>query len=353
MVAAHLRLVDMAKESPQLENGYTRIANDLLDAMVAAGLTARQWAVSMAIVRKTYGFNKKQDDIGLGQLAAMTGIDKAHLSRTVRELADLKILTRTVGTHGHNLGINKNFGQWGLPKEQPVAESATRCQKSNPPVAESATPPVAKRATTKDNPSKDNYQKTKDIPSPQAAADLTARVAKPKGKAAMTAGQRERFNRFYAAYPRKTDRKDAETAFAKLNPDDGLLAEMLAALDREKAAGKHAERKYIKHPATWLNKGCWTDEIQVEYTAEQRAVIEAYNGALGEQLGIIDADVFSEARAGRLDDFMGLSDRPDFWVRYFPYIAENCDLPPGVGLDYLISREGFTKVKGGQHERKA
>lgn len=353
MAAAHLRLVDMAKESPQLENGYTRIANDLLDAMVAAGMTSRQWAVAMAIVRKTYGFNKKQDDIGLGQLAAMTGIDKAHLSRTVRELADLKILTRTVGTHGHNLGINKNFNQWGLPKEQPVADSATRCQKSNPPVADSATPPVAKRATTKDNLSKDNYQKTKDIPGSQATGATSARVAKPKGKAAMTAELQDRFQRFYAAYPRKTDRKDAEAAFAKIAPDEALLAEMLAALDREKAAGRHAERQYVKHPATWLNKACWTNEIQTEYTAEQRAVIEAYNAALGDLLGIIDAEVYSEPRAGRLDDFMGLSDKPDFWARYFPYVLENCDLPPGVGLDYLISRDGFTKVKGGQHERKA
>lgn len=353
MPAAHLRIVEMPLVSPQLENGYTRIANELLDAMIAARLTARQWAVVMAVIRKTYGFNKKHDDIGLGQLASMTGIDKANLSRAVRELSDRNIISRSAGDHGHNLGINKNFSQWGLSKGQPVADSATRCQKSNPLVADSATPPVAERATTKDNPSKDNYQKIKDIPSSQAAGALTARVAKPTGKAAMTADQRDRFGRFYAAYPRKTGRQDAERAFAKINPDDDLLAEILAALAREKAAGKHADRQYIKHPATWLNKGCWTDEIQTEYTAAQRAVIEAYNVALGDLLGVIDVDVFSEPRAGRLDDFMGLSDKPDFCGRYFRYVLKNCDLPPGVGLDYLIGREGFTKVKGGQHERKA
>jgi len=353
MAAIHLRLVDMAKESPQLENGYTRIANDLLDAMVASGMTARQWAVVMAIVRKTYGFNKKHDDIGLGQLVAMTRIDKAHLSRTVRELADLKVLTRTVGTHGHNLGINKNFNEWGLPKEQPVADSATSCQKSNPLVADSATTPVAKRATTKDNLPKDNHQKTKDIPGSQATGKTVARVAKPKGKVAMTAELQDRFGRFYAAYPRKTDRKDAETVFARIAPNEALLTEMLAALERERIAGKHADRQYIKHPATWLNKASWTNEIQTEYTTAQRAVIEVYNTSLGDVLGAIDVNVYSEQRAGRLDDFMGLSDKPDFWTRYFPYVLENCDLPPGVGLDYLISREGFTKVKGGQHERKA
>lgn len=103
---------------PQLENGYTRIANELLDALLCAGLTSRQWAVMMAIIRKTYGFNKKSDEIGLSQLHSMTGIDRANLSRTVRELESMRLIIRGSGTFGHTLGVNKNFRQWGLPKQQ-------------------------------------------------------------------------------------------------------------------------------------------------------------------------------------------------------------------------------------------
>ncbi|NPT59066.1 replication protein [Paraburkholderia elongata] len=127
----------MEEASPQLEDGYTKLANELLEALIGAGLTARQWAVVMAIIRKTYGFNKKADEIGLSQLAAMTGIDKTHLSRTVRELEAAKVIHRQVGTHAHSLSINKKHSQWGLLKEQRVAESAT--------VAERAT--VTKSAT--------------------------------------------------------------------------------------------------------------------------------------------------------------------------------------------------------------
>lgn len=115
----------MQEETPQLENGYTKLANELLDALIGAGLTARQWAVVMAIIRKTYGFNKKADEIGLSQLAAMTGIDKTHLSRTVRELEAAKVIHRQAGTHAHSLSVNKKHTQWGLLKEQRVAESAT------------------------------------------------------------------------------------------------------------------------------------------------------------------------------------------------------------------------------------
>lgn len=52
----------------------------------------------MAIIRKTYGFNKKADEIGLSHLAAMTGIDKANLGKTVRELEVAKVIHRQVGS---------------------------------------------------------------------------------------------------------------------------------------------------------------------------------------------------------------------------------------------------------------
>lgn len=156
------------EQSPQLEDGYTRLANELLDAFIQAGLTSRQWAVVMAIVRKTYGFNKKEDDIGLGQLSDMTGIAKAHLSVTVRELESRQIITRKQGVFGHRLGINKKFKTWlsGVTKTVTgVTESVTQesikggYRIGTKRVTESVTPPVTETVTTKDNPSKDN-QKT-------------------------------------------------------------------------------------------------------------------------------------------------------------------------------------------------
>lgn len=123
-----------ASRSPQTEDGHTRIANELLEAMCRAGLSARQWAVVMAVVRKTYGYGKKADDLSLSQLEAMTGIAKPHASRAVNDLVAANVLRRTAGTFGNRLSINKRYQQWafgkpaagvtdsvtkGLPKEQP------------------------------------------------------------------------------------------------------------------------------------------------------------------------------------------------------------------------------------------
>ena len=60
--------------SPQTEHGFTRLADELLDALICYPFTKRQYKVLLAVIRKTYGFQKREDDITAPQLAAMTGL---------------------------------------------------------------------------------------------------------------------------------------------------------------------------------------------------------------------------------------------------------------------------------------
>lgn len=351
-----MNVIQMAdKRSPQTEDGYTRLANELLDALLCAGLSSRQWAVVMAVVRKTYGFNKRSDDIGLGQLAAMTGIDKAHLSRTVRELADAGVLNRTEGHHAYTLSVNKNYAAWGLLKqqrllkEQPlVADLATGW------VADSATPPVADSATTKDNSSKDNYQNTnpKDKHAP-AARRVSGERADQKGRAvtSLNAEQQEGFDRFWSEYPSRKSKAAALKAWAKLRPDADLLATILAGLDASKQS-EQWRRGIVPHAASWLNGARWTDEIATSYDAAAIEVIDAYNAALGESAGYMDAEVFSDSRAASIAHFCALPGRkPQFWLQFFPWVRKSIDLPPHVGFDWLIDPKNFAAILGGHHAK--
>lgn len=133
-----------ALRSPQTEDGHTRIANELLEAMCRAGFGARQWAVLMAVARKTYGYGKKADDLSLSQLEAMTGIAKPHASRTVNDLVAANVLRRSVGTFGNRLSINKRYQQWALGKQAPgVTDSVTQGLPKEQPqegVTDTATP---------------------------------------------------------------------------------------------------------------------------------------------------------------------------------------------------------------------
>lgn len=58
----------------ELDDGYTRIANELLESIASADLTARQLKLMLAYIRKTYGFNKKSDRITDEQIAQITGL---------------------------------------------------------------------------------------------------------------------------------------------------------------------------------------------------------------------------------------------------------------------------------------
>lgn len=68
---------------------------------------------------------------------------------------------------------------------------------------------------------------------------------------------------FYEAYPKKEAKKDAEAAFAKLNPDAELLAKMLAAIEakRKSPDWQKEKGKFVPLPATWIRAERWNDEI--------------------------------------------------------------------------------------------
>lgn len=68
------------------------------------------------------------------------------------------------------------------------------------------------------------------------------------------------FDTFWSAYPRKTAKQDAYKSWLKLNPDERLLAAILAAVERQKQ-WEQWRKGIVPHPATWLNQRRWEDEM--------------------------------------------------------------------------------------------
>jgi len=83
----------------------------------------------------------------------------------------------------------------------------------------------------------------------------------------------ERFNLFWEHYPRKKSKGRAEKAFSNANPDEQLLATMLATIERAKKSDDWQREggRFIPYPATWLNAKGWEDE----YTMPQGGEIAA------------------------------------------------------------------------------
>ena len=85
------------------------------------------------------------------------------------------------------------------------------------------------------------------------------------------------FAEFYALYPRKMGRKDAERAWNRLTPIQ--QAECLEAMPNYLKYWKVKEtaKDFIPYPASFLNAERWTDEIDIEPIVTKRPELPFYS----------------------------------------------------------------------------
>ncbi len=66
---------------------------------------------------------------------------------------------------------------------------------------------------------------------------------------------------FWNCYPRKIGKTHAEKAFIKASHSVGVDV-ILDAIKPFAVSVAKKEKKFIPHPATWLNQGRWDDELE-------------------------------------------------------------------------------------------
>lgn len=107
--------ISKARERRQgynLEDGYTKINNQILDDLMAASLTAAQFKIVLAVIRKTYGYNKKSDKISGSQLAGMVDLSKPKVAKALSALVRANVIKRP--SQRSNLTFNKYRNEWDL-----------------------------------------------------------------------------------------------------------------------------------------------------------------------------------------------------------------------------------------------
>jgi len=104
--------------SPQKENGYTAIANELLEALAMIRIPGEARQLLDVILRKTYGFNKSEDAISLSQFVLKTGLKKNAVCKGLNKLKKLNLITQKVNDIANTYRFNKDFSTWKpLPKK--------------------------------------------------------------------------------------------------------------------------------------------------------------------------------------------------------------------------------------------
>ena len=97
-----------------LDDGYARLSNMLLEAYSGADLTKRQFKVLLAILRKTYGWNKPMDRITDSQLSEITKLPVKRCNEAKLELVRMNIIKQ----QGGMFGPNKNISEWCIPQNR-------------------------------------------------------------------------------------------------------------------------------------------------------------------------------------------------------------------------------------------
>ncbi len=142
-----------------LDDGFTRIANELLEA----------------VMRKTYGFNKKSDWVSNEQLSELTGILPHKCSAAKSVLVKRGILTQT----GRVIGINKTVSEWSsLPvkgkEKKPYLKKVTLPESGKKSLPESGNAYYPNQVNTKDKHTKDNKDNINNPPTSPRAVSFDA-----------------------------------------------------------------------------------------------------------------------------------------------------------------------------------
>ncbi len=81
----------------------------------------------------------------------------------------------------------------------------------------------------------------------------------------LLSGQRVNFNIFWAAFPKKRNKGDAERVWIKLKPDEVLFLRILDKIEiaKQSTDWKKKSGQFVPYPASWLSARGWEDEYPV------------------------------------------------------------------------------------------
>ncbi|WP_407901268.1 replication protein [Providencia rustigianii] len=165
----------------ELDSGYTKLANELLESLMCCDLTARQFRVMFALIRKTYGFGKKSDRISDSQLAEMTKLSRQNVNKAKNELLSMNYII----LDGKKIGVNKEVSAWKNQSRDSVSNLKTK-NVSNLETNDVSNLETHKRNTLKkkeiNNISSENSNESSDQPSEKVLVIKSdAVVCSPKG----------------------------------------------------------------------------------------------------------------------------------------------------------------------------
>lgn len=260
-----------------LDNGYTKLANELYEELIGANLTKNQAKVAHAICRKTYGFNKKTDRISDSQLAELARLPRQKVNKAKNELIAMKVIVKV----GMAIGPNKNLTEWEIPD----------CHQNGVIVTKTVTKSVTKTVTAlspKQGHTKETITKEKKENKNTMSEEVRSTNEKSNSEPTKPDPFLEPFEKiFWVAGMRKVGKDKSKSAFKskfkEWRKETGGTIEEFAKLLADDIQYRLRIQQFgfdKMHPTTYLNGSRWTDEKPElpQPTTQQSSITVSKNG---------------------------------------------------------------------------
>lgn len=251
----------------QLEHGYTKIANELLEVLARTPLNATQLRIILVLWRYTYGYNRKEHELSESFLSKATGISKRYISKEINKLVKygiLKIVRESSYTSPRVYTFSKDYDSWKCRTiVQQVSNDSTVEQKQDTTVEQLFNTTVEQSFHQEINNINKNIKK-------MSIDDF--------------------FEQLWSLYPRKRGKGQvSKTQKEKLYRIG--LDELTRAIERYKQEIAGTDARYVMYGSTFFNSG-YLDYLDIAYkdkdepkpNAEYLRLKEMVNG--GQSTGI-------------------------------------------------------------------
>ncbi|WP_105625876.1 replication protein [Cronobacter malonaticus] len=245
----------------ELEDGYAKLSNMLLEAYAGADLTKRQFKVLLAILRKTYGWNKPMDRISDSQISEIAKLPVKRCNEAKLELVRMGLIKQ----QGGMFGPNKNIDEWCIPQNEGISlktgdKTSLKLRESYP----------SKQGDTKDTIQKKERQYKNTMPE-----QVQAKQEKATSRHEETDKAFEII--FWCAGMVKKGKQKAISAFRSQfqewrKESRGTPEQFAQMLAEDIACRKGKQFGFDNlHPATYLNGKRWNDDKPTSETPQAKS----------------------------------------------------------------------------------
>lgn len=112
--------------NPQKENGYTMLANEILDRIMQTAFNGTQFRIVIAVWRNTYGYRRKEHAMSIDYIAQATKVHPTQVKREIKNLIDQNVIVvvkEADNNRARTISFNKDYDTWfgganPLPQEE-------------------------------------------------------------------------------------------------------------------------------------------------------------------------------------------------------------------------------------------